>query len=202
MKLYFSPGACSLSPHIVLEEAGIAAEYEQVDTKSKAMTSGGDFRTINPKGAVPTLELDDGQILTEGPAIIQYIADRRPETKLAPAADSFERYRLQEWLNFISSDVHKTFAPMFSPTATDASRAAQRQLLTPKLEYLNQALGGTSFLMGEQFTVADAYLFTILNWTIPTGIDLGQWPVLKQYRARIALRPAVRNALKAEGLIQ
>ena len=202
MKLYFSPGACSLSPRIALHEAGILADYDEVDTGSKALKSGGDLRSINPKGAVPTLELDDGQILTEGPAIVQYIADRRPEAKLAPPADSMERYRLQEWLNYISSEVHKTFAPMFSPKATDDTRRAQREVLAPRFDFLNAALDGKPFLMGEQFTVADGYLFTILNWTIPTGIDLGRWPVLQAYHARVAARPAVRAALTEEGLIK
>jgi len=201
MKLYFSPGACSLSPHIVLHEAGIVAEYQQVDTHTKAMQGGGDFRTVSPKGTVPTLQLDDGEILTEGPAIVQYLADLKPGAKLAPANGSMARYRLQEWLNYIGSEVHKTFAPMFSPAATDDSRTKQRELLAPKFDFLNGALGGKNFLMGETFTVADAYLFTILCWTIPTGIDLAPWPVLKAYYGRIAPRPAVRAALKEEGLI-
>ncbi|MEJ1970727.1 MAG: glutathione transferase GstA [Rhizomicrobium sp.] len=201
MKLYFSPGACSLSPHIALLEAGIVAQYEQVDTKTKAMKSGGDFRSISPKGAVPTLELDDGQILTEGPAIVQYIADRRPETKLAPPAGSMARYRLQEWLNYISSEVHKPLSLMFSATATDPSRQTQRDLVAPKFDFLDTALDGKPFLLGEQFTVADGYLFNMLCWTIPTAIDLGRWPAVRDYNGRIASRPAVRAALKAEGLI-
>lgn len=201
MKLYYSPGACSLSPHIVLHEAGIAADYEAVDTLTKAMEGGGDLRTLNPKGAVPTLVLDDGQVLTEGPAIVQYIADLQQETGLAPAAYTLERYRLQEWLNFISSEVHKPFSPMFSPAATDETRQAQRELLAPKFDFLEIALAGKTWLMGETFTVADAYLFTILCWTVPTGIDLGRWPTLQAYFSRVAARPAVRAALKEEGLI-
>jgi glutathione S-transferase len=202
MKLYFSPGACSLSPHIALHEAGLAADYEQVDTKSKAMKSGGDFRTVNPKGAVPALLLDDGEVLTEGAAIVQYIADRKPDTKLAPPAGSMERYRLQEWLNYIASEVHKTFSPMFSAKATDESRQAQRDLLAPKFDYLSKALEGKKYLTGDQFTVADGYLFTILNWTFPTNIDLGKWPALKEYYGRVAARPAVQAAMKEEGLIK
>lgn len=202
MKLYFSPGACSLSPHIALHEAGIAAQYEQVDTKTKAMKSGGDFRSINPKGAVPALELDDGQVLTEGAAIVQYIADRKPETNLAPPAGSMERYRLQEWLNYVASEVHKTFSPMFNPKATDEVKGNQRALLGARFDFLSKALDGKSYLMGDRFTVADGYLFTILNWTVPTGIDLGQWPVLKAYRERVAARPAVQAAMKEEGLIK
>jgi glutathione S-transferase len=202
MKLYYSPGACSLSPHIVLHEAGILAEYQEVDTRTKAMTGGGDFRSVTPKGTVPTLQLDDGQILTEGPAIVQYLADLKPQTGLAPAAGSMARYRLQEWLNYISSEVHKTFAPLFSPAAKDETRKQQRELLKPKFDFLDKALDGKPFLLGPQFTVADAYLFTILCWTVPTGIDLSPWPVLKAYYGRIAARPAVRAALKEEGLIQ
>jgi glutathione S-transferase len=202
MKLYFSPGACSLSPHIALHEAGITAQYEQVSTKTKEMASGGDFRSINPKGAVPALELDDGEILTEGAAIVQYIADRKPDTHLAPPAGSMARYRLQEWLNYVASEVHKTFAPMFNPKATDETRQNQRDLLRPKFDFLSKALDGKAYLMGDQFTVADGYLFTILNWTVPTGIDLGQWPTLKDYYQRVASRPAVQAAMKEEGLIK
>jgi len=202
MKLYFSPGACSLSPHIVLLEAGIVANYEEVDTKSKAMKSGGDFRSVTPKGTVPTLQLDDGQILTEGPAIVQYIADRKPETKLAPAPDSMERYRLQEWLNYISSEVHKPLSLMFSATATEESHQIQRNLVAPKFDFINKALDGKPFLMGEHFTVADAYLFNMLCWTIPNGIDLGKWSQMKDYYGRVVSRPTVRVALKEEGLIK
>lgn len=202
MKLYFSPGACSLSPHIALLEAGLVADYEQVDTKTKAMKSGGDFRSINPKGSVPALQLDDGQILTEGAAVVQYIADRRPEAKLAPPAGSMERYRLQEWLNYIATEVHKTFSPMYNPRATDELRQNQRDLLALRFDFLAKALDGKSYLMGDQFTVADGYLFTLLNWTVPTGIDLGKWPVLKAYRERVAARPAVHAAMKEEGLVK
>ncbi len=201
MKLYFAPGACSLSPHIVLHEAGIVADYEEVDTKSKIMKSGGDFRHINPKGAVPTLQLDDGEILTEGPVIVQYIADQAPGSGLAPPAGERARYRLQEWLNFISSEVHKPLSHLFSDDATDVSRRKQKDLLAPRFGYLAKALDGQSFLMGEQFTVADAYVYNMLLWTIPTGIDLGPWPVLQDYRLRISARPAVQAALKEERLI-
>jgi glutathione S-transferase len=201
MKLYFSPGSSSLSTHIALREAGIAVELEQVDTQSKMLKRGGDFRTINPKGAVPTLELDDGQILTEGPAIVQYIADLRPDLNLAPPPGSLERVRLQEWISFISMELHRTISPMFSPTATSEFRQTQAERLEPKLDFLNSALSGKPFLMGDQFTVADGYLFAILSWTIPLKIDLTKWPVVKNYRGRIASRPAVRSTLKEEGLI-
>ncbi len=201
MKLYFSPGACSLSPHIVLHELGLVAEYEQVDTGSKAMKGGGDLRTVNPKGTVPTLQLDDGQVLTEGAVIVQYLADQVPEAGLAPAHGGLERYRLQEWLNYIASELHPTFGQMFSPTATDASRQRQRDLLAPKFDLLERALEDKSFVMGESFTVADAYLGTILLWSGPTHTDLSPWPALSGYHSRFIARPAVRSALREEGLI-
>lgn len=202
MKLYYSPGACSLSPHIVLREAGIDAECEVVDVKAKVMQDGSDFRDVNPKGAVPTLLLDDGAVLTEGPAIIQYLADLRPGSNLAPEAGSMDRYRLQEWLNFIATDIHRTLSPLFSPTVTAEIHAAQSASLSTKLDYLNKVLADRDFLMGDQFTVADAYLFNILSWTIPTKIDISPWENVKAYHARVASRPAVRVALKEEGLIQ
>jgi glutathione S-transferase len=201
MKLYFAPGACSLSPHIVLHEADIVADYEEVDTKTKAMKSGGNFRAISPKGTVPTLQFDDGEVLTEGPAIVQYIADQAPESGLAPANGTLARYRLQEWLNFISSEVHNPFSLIFSVTATDESRRKQRELLAPKFDFIAKALDGKAFLMGETFTVADAYLYNMLLWAIPTATDLSPWPALQAYQARISARPAVQAALREEGLI-
>lgn len=201
MKLYFAPGACSLSPHIALREAGISAEYERVDARTKLTESGREFLGINSRGAVPALELDDGQILTEGPAIVQYIADLAGGVDLAPPAGSFERYRLQEWLNYLGAELHKPFSLMFSPMATEESRRTQRATLEPVLEFLARSLAEKPFLMGTQFSVADGYLFTLLNWTIPTGIDLGLWPSLKEYHGRIVRRPAVRAALTREGLI-
>lgn len=201
MKLYFSPGACSLSPHIVLHEAGLAADYQQVDTRTKEMTGGGDLRTINPKGTVPTLVLDDGEVLTEGAVIVQYLADQAPGAGLAPPHGTLERYRLQEWLNYIASELHPTFGQMFSPTATDATRQRQKALLAPKFGFLEAALGDRPFLMGETFTVADAYLATILTWSIPTATDLSPWPALQAYHGRMLARPAVRAALRDEGLI-
>lgn len=199
MKLYFSPGACSLSPHIVLREVGLPFTTVKVDLKTKAMDGGGDYRAINPNGYVPLLELDDGARLSEGPAIVQYIADRAPQAKLAPVNGSFERYRLQEWLNFITSELHKQFSPLFDPTYPEELKARQRDRLAGRFDWIAQQLAGRDYLMGE-FTVADAYLFTVLNWCGWTGIDLAKWPALNAYVARVAARPAVQASLKAEGL--
>ena len=202
MKLYFSPGACSLSPHIALIEAGLDFTLEQVDIRAKQTASGADFRTINPKGYVPALQLDDGTVLTEGPAIVQYIADLAPASQLAPAAGTLERYRLLEWLNFISAEVHKNFSPLFDPSATDDLRAAARANLGRRLGYVAQQLEGRDYLLGSQFTVADTYLFTILGWAEYVKFSLADWPVFDAYRARIASRPAVQQALRNEGLIK
>lgn len=202
MKLYFSPGACSLSPHIVACEAGIELELEKVDTKTHKTASGVDFYTLNPKGYVPALQLDDGAILTEGPAVIQYLADRAPAAKLAPANGTLERYRLQEWLNFITSEVHKAFSPLFSKATPAEQRQAAIDKLGTRFDYLVTQLAGKSFLMGEQFTVADAYLFTILNWSNYVKFDLSKWPALTQYLGRVSARPAVQKALREEGLLK
>jgi glutathione S-transferase len=200
MKLYYSRGACSLSPHIVLREAGLPFDLVAVDLKAKTFGDGGDFRAVNPKGYVPVLELDDGSRLTEGPAIVQYLADLAPAAGLAPANGSFERYRLQEWLNFISTEIHKQFSPLFDPTASDDVKTRQRDKLAARFDWLQTALGDNDYLMGSGFTVADAYLYTVLNWSRAMGIDLARWPALKSYTARIGERPAVDAALKAEGL--
>jgi glutathione S-transferase len=202
MKLYYTPGACSLSPHIVLREAGLSFDVEKVDLGSKKTESGKDFNTINPKGYVPALQLDDGSILTEGPAIVQYLADKAPQSKLAPANGTLERYRLQELLGFIGTELHKGFSPLFNPTYPEDAKKIARDNLAKRFNYLNTFLEKGPFLTGEQFTVADAYLFTILGWTAFVKIDLGQWPVLKAYHARVAGRPAVQAALKAEGLLK
>jgi glutathione S-transferase len=202
MKLYYSPGACSLSPHIVSREAGIKLDIVKTDLKAKTTDKGGSFLEINGKGYVPTLELDDGQRLTEGPAIVQYLADQKPEMNLAPKAGSMERYRLQEWLNFISTELHKGFSPLFNPAMPDEAKKIARDRLTQRLSWLDKQLAGKEYLMGNQFTVADAYAFTVLNWTGPTKIDLAEWPNLKSYHGRIAKRPAVQEAMKAEGLIK
>ena len=201
MKLYFSPGACSLSPHIVLREAGLAFEPVQADLKSHQLKTGGDYYAINPKGQVPVLELDDGMRLTEGPAIVQYIADQVPEKKLAPAAGTMERYRLQEWLNFITSELHKGIGFIFSPAADDA-KAMMRTRASAKLKWVDEQLEGRDYLMGKDFSVADAYLFTVTNWTGNTGIDISGLKNLKGFMARMAARPAVQEAMKAEGLLK
>jgi glutathione S-transferase len=197
MKLYYSPGACSLSPHIVLREAGLAFDAEAVDLGAKKTKSGADYKAINPKGAVPALQLDNGQVLTEGSAIVQYIADQKPATKLAPAAGTLERYRLQEWLNYIASEIHKGFSPLFNPKATDEWKQVVKDNLAAKFDYLSKQLQGKDYLMGA-FSVADAYLFTILGWSKHLNIDLAKWPVLSQYVERVGARPAVKAALEAE----
>lgn len=202
MKLYYSPGSCSLSPHITLREAGLPFTLERADLKTKALASGGDLFSINPKGQVPALQFDDGSVLTEGPAIVQYLADQVPDKKLAPLAGTLERYRLIEWLNYISTELHKGFSPLFNPATSEDKKAEQRALLGKKFDYLSTRLAQQAYLSGEQFTVADAYLFTVLNWGQWTGIDLAQWPVLHAFVERVAARPAVHAALVAEGLIK
>jgi glutathione S-transferase len=198
MKLYYSPGACSLSPHIILRELGIPFEIDRVHGGTKKTSTGVDFKTINPLGYVPVLQLDDGETITEGVAIVQYLADRKPESKLAPPPGSFERVRLQEWLTFISSEVHKSFSPIFAKTLSDDAKQFFKDKLATRFAYLNEQLAKRPFLLGDTFTVADAYLFTVLRWTKPVGIDLGEWPSLKAYADRIGERPAVKAALEAE----
>jgi glutathione S-transferase len=202
MKLYFSPGASSLSPHIALREAGLPFDLVKKELHSQTLADGSDFRAIIPKGYVPALVLDDGQVLTEGPAIVQYIADRVPEKQLAPPAGSMERVRLQEWLNFITSEIHKTFSPLFNKQASEDWRAAARALLDRRIDYVAKALEGRDYLMGETFTVADCYLFTTLNWSHWVKIDLTRWPGVTAYLKRVGARPAVQAALKAEGLLK
>jgi glutathione S-transferase len=200
MKLYFSTGACSLSPRIVLMEAGLPFTAEKVDLKSKKTASGADYLAINSKGAVPALELDDGQVLTEGPAIVQYLADLKPETQLAPRAGSFARYRLMEILNFITSEVHKGYSPLFKPDTPPDARKIALDNLAKRLDWLSTQLDGKKFLMGDTFTVADAYLFTVLRWSGLVHVELSRWPVLTAYVARVGERPKVKEALHAEGL--
>ena len=202
MKLYFSPGACSLSPHIALREAGLSFDMVKVDLGTKQTADGADFKAINPKGYVPVLHLDDGSVLTEGPAIVQYIADQAPASKLAPAAGTLARYHLMEWLNYITSEMHKSFSPLFNPQASDELKALVRDALAQRFDYLSTQLQGKPYLMGETFTVANGYLFTVLGWTRPTQIDLSKWPVLSAYTQQIAARPAVRAAMQAEGLVK
>lgn len=202
MKLYYKSGACSLSPHIVLNEGGFTYDTERVDLAACKTETGADYKTINPNGYVPALVLDDGQILTEGPAIVQYLADLVPEKQLAPAAGTMERYRLMEWLNFISSELHKSFGALFNPLSPDAWKdVVKNQLLPRRIDYVNLRLDGMPWLMGANFSVADAYLFTVLGWCTHVGVDLAHWPILTDYLGRVAARPTVQTALKAEGLI-
>jgi glutathione S-transferase len=202
MKLYYSPGACSLSPHIVMREAGIPVQLVKVDLKTRKTEDGTDFRAVNGKCQVPTLELPDGQRLTEGPAIVQYLADQAPTRGLAPASGTIERYRLQEWLNFISTELHKQFSPLFDPACEDGLRARQAERIGGRLDWITKQLGGRDFVMGNTFTAADAYLFTVLSWTKGVGIDLAKWPVVAAYAGRVGQRQPVRDALRAEGLAQ
>ncbi|MHB8115012.1 MAG: glutathione transferase GstA [Acidithiobacillus ferrivorans] len=202
MKLYYSPGACSLSPHIILNEGGFNFDKEAVDLASKKTATGTDYNAVNLNGYVPALVLDDGTILTEGPAIIQYLADRVPEKKLAPPAGTIERYQLMQWLNFISTELHKGFSPLFNPQAPAEWKTLVTAQLGRRLQTVSQQLEGRDWLLGKDFTVADAYLFTVLGWCPHVGIELEQWPVLKAYHSRVSMRPAVQASLKEEGLIQ
>lgn len=198
MKLYYAPDTCSLSPHIVLREQGIEFELVKVDNRRKLTADGRDFLTINPKGYVAALELDDGKILTEGPAILQYLADLRPECGLAPRADSWERVRLQEWLNFITSEIHAGLAPLFNNTLSEEAKSIFREKLFRRFSFLQETLSTNAYLMGASFSVADAYLFTVLGWCKFFAIELNNWPALLAYREKISARPAVRAALRAE----
>jgi glutathione S-transferase len=200
MKLYFASGACSLSPHIVLREAGLPFDLESVDLKAKKLKNGADYYQINPKGQVPLLALDDGEKLTEGPAIVQFIADMAPASGLIPPAGSKERYRAQEWLNFISSELHKNFSPLFRPNTPDDYKPIARDNLANRLAYVDKQLSNRSYLLGDKFTVADAYLFTMLKWAKFLSIDLTAFPNLLSFTARVGERPKVKDALQAEGL--
>lgn len=202
MKLFYTSGACSLSPHIVAHEAGIELRLQKVDLKTKTMTSEGDFFAINPKGYVPALELDDGQILTEGTAIVQYLADRKPEKGLAPPAGTLARYRLQEWLGFINSELHKSYSPLFRPDTPAETRADRQAYLAKRYGFVEKQLEGRSYLLGDTFTVADAYLFTVTSWAGTVKFDLTPFPNLRAFQERVAARPAVKAAMKAEGLIK
>jgi glutathione S-transferase len=200
MKLYYSPGACSLSPHIVSREAGIDLELEQVDIREKKTKSGQDFWSIHPKGYVPVLEIDAGQRLTEVPVIVQYLADQKPATGLVPPAGSADRYRVQEWLNFVTSELHKTYGPLFRPTTPEEFKQLSKENLGKRFDFIDKNLAGKKYLMGDKFTAADAYLFTVLRWSPRVQIDLGKWPNITGYLERVAARPKVQEALKAEGL--
>ena len=200
MKLYYSPGACSLAPHIALREAGIPVELKKVDLKAKQY-EGGDYKQVNGKGYVPAVATDAG-VLTEAPVILQYIADQKPDAGLAPKAGSMERYRLQEWLNFITSEMHKGMGNFFNPALTDEWRKAVTDRLGIRMDWLAKQLEGKQYLMGDKFSVADAYLFTILNWAAPSKFDLSKWPAIVEYHKRVGSRPKVQEALKAEGLVK
>ncbi len=202
MKLYYSPGACSLSPHIVLHEAGLAYTPVLASTKSHKLQDGTDFYTINPLGYVPVLELDDGTRLREGPAIVQYLADQAPHKNLAPANGTLARYRLQEWLTFIGTELHKGFGPLFTPGTPEDYKPLVRERLLGRLQWVDGELAHKPYLMGEQFTVADAYLFTVSNWCGHVGVDISGLTHLAAYRERVAARPAVQAAMKAEGLLK
>jgi glutathione S-transferase len=200
LKLYYSPGACSLSPHIALREAGLPFELEHVDLKTKKTKTGEDYLKINPNGYVPALKLNDGYLLTEGPAIVQWIADQKPGSHLAPANGTPERYKLQEWLTFIGTEVHKSYSPLFNAATPDATKETVRTTLTKRYAFVDEKLQGKDYLTGSQFTVADAYLFTVTNWANFVQFDLRDYPNLKAFQARVAARPKVQEALKAEGL--
>lgn len=201
MKLYYSPGACSMASHIVLNEIGKPYEAERIDNKTKITATGKDFRAINPKGKVPALEVD-GQVLTEGPAILQYVADAAGAEKLAPKAGSFPRARVNEVMTYVSSELHPAFSPLFNPALDDAGKEAARNTVGKKLDWLESLLAdGRTFLTGAEFTIADAYAFVVSNWSGHVGVKLDNWPKVKEFVARVAGRPAVQKTLKEEGLI-
>lgn len=201
MKLFYAPGACSLSPHIVAQEAGIDLQLVKVDTKTKTIAAEGDFWAINPKGYVPALELDNGEVLTEGPAIVQYLADLKPDAKLAPANGSWARTRLQEVLGYINSEIHKSYSPLFNPKTSEEVRTERKEYLRRRYALLDKQLAGRKYLFGDQFTVADAYLFVVTDWAKSTKVDLSDFTNLQAFQQRVAARPAVRAAMQAEGLI-
>jgi glutathione S-transferase len=201
MKLYYSPGACSLSPHIVAEEADIHLDLEKVDLKTHKTEKGEDFYAVNPKGYVPALRLDNGMVLTEGPAIVQYLADQKPGSHLAPENGTFERYKLQEWLTFINSEIHKNFGPLFG-AASDEVKADSKAKIAKRFEYVNKELVGKDFLLGANFTAADAYLFVMLTWANHLKIDLAPYSNLHVFFAKVFARPKVHAAMKAEGLVK
>lgn len=201
MKLYFSPGTCSLSPHIALRETGQSFDLVQVDTKTKKTKAGDDFLAVNPKGMVPVLVLDNGEVLTEGPAIVQYIADKKPSA-LMPSAGNAERYRVLEWLNYITAEIHKAFTPLFKPDTPEGYRTISKNNLATRFGYLDGKLAGKKFLTGDNFTVADAYLFTVVSWSKFQDIDVATWPNLKAFMDRVAARPKVQEAMQAEGLLK
>ncbi|MEJ7808665.1 MAG: glutathione transferase GstA [Telluria sp.] len=201
MKLYFSPGACSLSPHIILHESGLPFTTEKVDLRSKQTASGADYASINPKGYVPALETDDGVLLTEGPAIVQYLADKVPEKNLLPAIGSIERYQVISWLNFIGTEIHKNYSPLFNPASSDEAKTNAKANLTRRYGYVERMLEGREYLSGTAFSVADGYLFVATNWAGKLAFDMAAFPNIAAFQQRIGARPAVQHALKAEGLL-
>ena len=198
MKLYFSPGACSLSPNIVAHEAGIALQLVKVDTGTKKIAVDGDFYAINPKGYVPALQLDGGEVLTEGPAIVQYLADQKPESGLVPAAGTLERYRMQEMLGYINSEIHKAYSPLFNPATPAATVEERKAYLQKRYKFLDERLAGRQYLFGDRFSAADAYLFTVTNWAGYVKLDLSAFANLTAFQKRVAARPAVQEAMRAE----
>ena len=202
MKLYYSPGACSLSPHIALLEAGLPHNLVKVDLRAKKLENGDDYLKVNPKGQVPALGLDNGELVTEGPVIVQMIADKASAKNLAPARDSAERYKLQEWLNFITTELHKNFSPLFQPAIPDEVKNFFKDRIKGKFKYADSKLAGQDYLMGKQFTVADGYLFVMLKWAERTGMDLSEFKNLMAFNDRVAARPNVQAALKMEGLLK
>jgi glutathione S-transferase len=201
MKLYFTPGVCSLSPHIILRETKTPVTLVKTDIGAKHVEGGGDYRTTNPLGYVPALELDDGTILTEGPAIVQYIADKAGATHLAPANGTLERYKMQSWLNFVGTELHKGFSPLFNGEMPEAAKQIARDRLAVRFAHLDKHFASNDYLMGKTFTLPDAYAYTVLRWTVPTKIDISRYPKVVAFMKRVEARPAVQEALKAEGLI-
>jgi glutathione S-transferase len=202
MKLYYSPGACSLSPHIVSREAGIPLDMEKVNLAEHKTEKGEDYTKINPKGYVPALRLDDGSLLTEGPAIVQYLGDQKPGSGVVPAAGSMDRYHVQEWLTFIGTELHKRFGMLFDKASSADAKESAKANIMKRLAYLNDQLAGKQYLVGNNFTAADAYAFTVVNWTNFLGIDLKPYPQLVAYMQRVGGRPKVQEALKFEGLLK
>jgi len=202
MKLYYSPGACSQAAHIVLHETGFSHDSIRVDLRAKTLEDGADYLRVNPKGAVPALELENGEVLTENAVILQYLGDRSGSSDLLPPPGDFRRYRVLEWLNFVATELHKGFGPLFNPGAASEWKQAARDQLGKKFDFVEQQLGDRPFLTGNNFTIADAYLFVMLGWTSVTDIDLARWPGLTEFRDRVAQRPSVRQVLQFEGLVE
>lgn len=202
MKLFYSPGACSLAPHIALREAGLPFDLVLASTKTKKLADGSDFLALNPKGQVPLLALDNGELLSEGPVIQQYIADQAPASGLVPPAGTMARYRVLEWLNFITSELHKGFSPLFNPAVPAEAKPVFAARVKDRLAWVDTQLAGRDYLSGDAFTIADSYLFVVSNWTAPTGIDISDLANLAAFRARVSARPAVQAAMQAEGLLK